>query len=152
MSINEGMMWLMVWFDMMTWYNVMTWLVMTLCFDIMMRCDMMIRRDMITWWCYVICMLWLEYLLAWPIKVVPAWVSFRITTYLGLLSPTRLPVWHGYRYDSSDSRGSSQPDCRSVSFGYATDQNVLGVPSGHRRPDFVPTGAHVARVRERASY
>ncbi|KAA0033477.1 hypothetical protein E6C27_scaffold261G00070 [Cucumis melo var. makuwa] len=31
-------------------------------------------------------------------------------------------------------------------------QFVLGVPSGHRRPDFVPTGAHVARVRERASY
>ncbi|KAA0059243.1 gag protease polyprotein [Cucumis melo var. makuwa] len=32
------------------------------------------------------------------------------------------------------------------------DQFVLGVPLGHRRPDFVPTGAHVACVRERASY
>ncbi|KAA0041174.1 hypothetical protein E6C27_scaffold128G001110 [Cucumis melo var. makuwa] len=52
--------------------------------------------------------------------------------------------------DSSDSTGSSQPDCLSVSFGYATDQFVLGVPLGHRRSDFVPTGAHVARVRERA--
>ncbi|KAA0038061.1 uncharacterized protein E5676_scaffold237G001290 [Cucumis melo var. makuwa] len=31
------------------------------------------------------------------------------------------------------------------------DQYVLGAPSGRRRPDFVPTGAHVARVRERAS-
>ncbi|KAA0064153.1 pol protein [Cucumis melo var. makuwa] len=56
------------------------------------------------------------------------------------------------RYDSSDSTGSLQPDCLSVSFGYATDQFVLGVPLGHRRPDFVPMGAHVARVRERASY
>ncbi|TYJ96949.1 hypothetical protein E5676_scaffold220G00610 [Cucumis melo var. makuwa] len=36
------------------------------------------------------------------------------------------PVWHGYRYDSSDSTGSSQTDCLSVSSGYATDQFVLG--------------------------
>uniref|UniRef100_A0A9I9E7V9 NBS-LRR type resistance protein n=1 Tax=Cucumis melo TaxID=3656 RepID=A0A9I9E7V9_CUCME len=86
-----------------------------------------------------------------PIRVVPAWVSFRITTYLGLRSPTRPPVWHGYRYDSSDSTGSSQPDCLSASSGFATDQYVLGAPSGQRRPDSVPTGAHVARVRERAS-
>uniref|UniRef100_A0A9I9E6X4 Uncharacterized protein n=1 Tax=Cucumis melo TaxID=3656 RepID=A0A9I9E6X4_CUCME len=35
--------------------------------------------------------------------------------------------------------------------GYATDQFVLGVPLGHRRPDFVPTGSHVVRVRKRAS-
>ncbi|KAA0049569.1 hypothetical protein E5676_scaffold94G00370 [Cucumis melo var. makuwa] len=85
-------------------------------------------------------------------RVVPAWVSFEITTYLGLHSPMGPPVWHGYRYDSSDSTGSSKPDLSSVSFGYATDQFVLGVPSKHRRLDFVPTGAHVARVRERASY
>ncbi|TYK01240.1 hypothetical protein E5676_scaffold49G00220 [Cucumis melo var. makuwa] len=62
------------------------------------------------------------------------------------------PVWNGYRYDSSDSTGSSQPDCLSVSFGFATDQYVLGAPSGHRRPDSIPIGAHVARVWERASY
>ncbi|KAA0033343.1 hypothetical protein E6C27_scaffold845G001660 [Cucumis melo var. makuwa] len=31
-------------------------------------------------------------------------------------------------------------------------QYVLGAPPGHRRPDFVPTRAHVARVRERASF
>ncbi|TYK03544.1 retrotransposon protein, putative, Ty3-gypsy subclass [Cucumis melo var. makuwa] len=80
-----------------------------------------------------------------PIRVVPAWVSFGITTYLGLRSSTGPPVWHGYRYDLSDSTRSSQPDCLSVSSGYATDQFVLGVPLGHRRPDFVPTGAHVAR-------
>ncbi|KAA0025822.1 hypothetical protein E6C27_scaffold34G00770 [Cucumis melo var. makuwa] len=86
-----------------------------------------------------------------PIRVVPAWVSFGITTYLGLRSPTGPPVWHGYRYDSSDSTGSSQPDCLSVSSGFATDQYVLSAPSGHRRPDSVPTGAHVARVQERAS-
>ncbi|TYK17934.1 hypothetical protein E5676_scaffold306G002310 [Cucumis melo var. makuwa] len=48
--------------------------------------------------------------------------------------------------------GSSQPDCLSVSSGFATDQYVLGAPSGRRRPDSVSTGAHVARVRERASY
>ncbi|KAA0038060.1 hypothetical protein E5676_scaffold237G001300 [Cucumis melo var. makuwa] len=41
--------------------------------------------------------------------------------------------------------------CLSVSPGFATDQYDLGAPSGRRRPDFVPTGAHVARVRERAS-
>ncbi|KAA0064253.1 hypothetical protein E5676_scaffold119G001590 [Cucumis melo var. makuwa] len=91
------------------------------------------------------------YLLAEPIRVIHAWVSFGITTYLGLCSPTGSPVWHGYRYDSSDSMGSSQPDYLSVSSGFATDQYVLGAPSGHRRPDSVPTGAHVARARERAS-
>ncbi|TYK14789.1 hypothetical protein E5676_scaffold1610G00300 [Cucumis melo var. makuwa] len=32
------------------------------------------------------------------------------------------------------------------------DQYVLGTPWGRRRPDSVPTGAHVASVRERASY
>uniref|UniRef100_A0A9I9E6R8 Uncharacterized protein n=1 Tax=Cucumis melo TaxID=3656 RepID=A0A9I9E6R8_CUCME len=36
-------------------------------------------------------------------------------------------------------------------FQFATDQYVLGAPSGRRRPDSVPTGAHVARVWERAS-
>ncbi|KAA0047205.1 hypothetical protein E6C27_scaffold83G00890 [Cucumis melo var. makuwa] len=87
-----------------------------------------------------------------PIRVVPAWMSFVITTYLGLRSPTGPPVWHGYRYDSSDSTGSSQPDCLRVSSGFATDQYVLGAPSGHQRLDSVPTGAHVARVRERARY
>ncbi|TYK01729.1 hypothetical protein E5676_scaffold775G00550 [Cucumis melo var. makuwa] len=48
------------------------------------------------------------------------------------------------------------PNCLSVSSGFATDQYVLGAPSGHRRPDSVPTGAHVARVeagvRVRASW
>ncbi|TYK01693.1 hypothetical protein E5676_scaffold775G00150 [Cucumis melo var. makuwa] len=48
-------------------------------------------------------------------------------------------------------RDCSQPDRLSVSSMYATDQFVLGVPLGHRRPDFVPTRSHVARVRERAS-
>ncbi|KAA0053182.1 hypothetical protein E6C27_scaffold1192G00030 [Cucumis melo var. makuwa] len=82
-----------------------------------------------------------------PIRVIPAWVSFGITTYLGLRSPTRSPVWHGYRYDSSDSMGSSQPDCFSISSGFATDQYVLGAPSGHRRPDSVSMEAHVTRAR-----
>ncbi|KAA0043073.1 hypothetical protein E5676_scaffold267G00360 [Cucumis melo var. makuwa] len=56
------------------------------------------------------------------------------------------------RYDPSDSTGSSQLDCLSVSSEFATDQYVLGAPSGRRRPDSVPTGAHVASVWERASY
>ncbi|KAA0037396.1 DNA/RNA polymerases superfamily protein [Cucumis melo var. makuwa] len=61
-------------------------------------------------------------------------------------------VWHGYKYDSSDSTGSSQPDCLSVSSEFATNQYVLGALSGHRRPDSVPTEAYVARVWEPASY
>ena len=47
------------------------------------------------------------------------------------------PVQHDYRYDSSDSTGSSHPDCPRC-------------PPGHRRPELCPHGAHVARVRERA--
>ncbi|KAA0054158.1 hypothetical protein E6C27_scaffold131G00830 [Cucumis melo var. makuwa] len=78
-------------------------------------------------------------------------VRIRLSKSPGLRSPTGPPVWHGYRYESSDSTGSLQPDCLSVSSGFATDQYVLGVPSGHRRPDSIPTEAHVARVRERAS-
>ncbi|KAA0025110.1 hypothetical protein E5676_scaffold3037G00030 [Cucumis melo var. makuwa] len=51
-------------------------------------------------------------------------------------------------------RDRSEPDYLSVFFGYATDQFVLGVPSGHRRPNFVPTGSYVVRaeVRARASW
>ncbi|KAA0035811.1 hypothetical protein E6C27_scaffold403G001010 [Cucumis melo var. makuwa] len=75
-----------------------------------------------------------------------------ISSYLGLHSSTGPPVWHGYRYDLSDSTGSSEPDCLRVFFGYATDQFVQGAQSGHRRLDFVPTRAHVARVRKRANY
>ncbi|TYK15208.1 pol protein [Cucumis melo var. makuwa] len=33
-------------------------------------------------------------MLAYPIRVVSAWVSFGITTHLGLRSPTGPPVWH----------------------------------------------------------
>ncbi|KAA0061194.1 pol protein [Cucumis melo var. makuwa] len=77
-------------------------------------------------------------------------VRIRLSKSPGLRSPTGPPIWHDYRYDLSDSTGSSQPDCLSVSSGFATDQYVLDAPSGHRRPDYVPTGAHVARVRERA--
>ena len=36
--------------------------------------------------------------------------------------------------------------------GTLQGQFFLGVPLGHRRPDFVSTGSHVARVRERANY
>ncbi|KAA0048372.1 hypothetical protein E5676_scaffold1871G00070 [Cucumis melo var. makuwa] len=46
----------------------------------------------------------------------------------------------------------SQPDCLSVSFGYTTDQFVLGVLLGSSKTSYVPLGSHVARVWERASY
>ncbi|TYK28144.1 Retrovirus-related Pol polyprotein from transposon TNT 1-94 [Cucumis melo var. makuwa] len=48
-------------------------------------------------------------------------------------------------------RNRSQLDCLSVSFGYTTDQFVLGVPSGSPKTSFVPTGSQIVRVRERAS-
>ncbi|TYK11696.1 hypothetical protein E5676_scaffold304G00040 [Cucumis melo var. makuwa] len=48
-------------------------------------------------------------------------------------------------------RDHSQPDYLSVSFGYTTDQIVLGVPLGSPKTSYVPSGSHVARVRERAS-
>ncbi|KAA0047141.1 hypothetical protein E5676_scaffold109G00080 [Cucumis melo var. makuwa] len=41
--------------------------------------------------------------------------------------------------------------CLSVSFGYNTDQFVLGVPLGSPKTSYVPLGSHVERVRERAS-
>ncbi|KAA0048213.1 hypothetical protein E5676_scaffold265G001900 [Cucumis melo var. makuwa] len=49
-------------------------------------------------------------------------------------------------------RDHSQPDCLSVSFGYTTDQFVLGVPLGSPKTSYVPLGSHVALVRERASF
>ncbi|KAA0035798.1 hypothetical protein E6C27_scaffold403G00850 [Cucumis melo var. makuwa] len=48
-------------------------------------------------------------------------------------------------------RDRLQPDCLSVSFGYTTDQFVLGVPLGSSKPSYVPPGSHVARVRERVN-
>ncbi|TYK22212.1 hypothetical protein E5676_scaffold333G00940 [Cucumis melo var. makuwa] len=37
--------------------------------------------------------------------------------------------------------GSSHPDCLSVTSEFATDQHVLGIPPGHRRPDFRSYGS-----------
>ncbi|KAA0052851.1 hypothetical protein E5676_scaffold675G00500 [Cucumis melo var. makuwa] len=48
-------------------------------------------------------------------------------------------------------RNRSQPDCHSVSSGYTTDQFVLGAPLGSLKISYVPSGSHVARVRERAN-
>ncbi|TYK23822.1 hypothetical protein E5676_scaffold162G00230 [Cucumis melo var. makuwa] len=45
----------------------------------------------------------------------------------------------------------SQPDCLSVSFGYTTDQIVLGDPLGSPKTSYVHPRSHVARVRERVS-
>ncbi|TYK01020.1 hypothetical protein E5676_scaffold264G00220 [Cucumis melo var. makuwa] len=73
-------------------------------------------------------------------RVVPVWVSFGITTYLGLRSPTR----HQSSMDIDMIRVIRR-DPRSpivlVSSGFTTDQYVLGAPSGHRRPDFRSYGS-----------
>ncbi|TYK13926.1 hypothetical protein E5676_scaffold832G001250 [Cucumis melo var. makuwa] len=47
--------------------------------------------------------------------------------------------------------GHSQPDCLSVSFGYTTDQFVLGVSFGSPKTRYVLTGSQIARARKHAS-
>ncbi|TYK27654.1 hypothetical protein E5676_scaffold93G00110 [Cucumis melo var. makuwa] len=90
-------------------------------------------------------------MLAYPIRVVHAWVSFGITTYLGLPSPMDRQSGIDINMIRVIRRDRSQPDRLCVSSEYATYQFILSVPYDHRRPDFVPTGSHDARVRERAS-
>ncbi|KAA0062231.1 hypothetical protein E6C27_scaffold321G00330 [Cucumis melo var. makuwa] len=48
-------------------------------------------------------------------------------------------------------RDRLQLDCLSVSFGYTTDQFVLGVLLGSPKTRLVPTTSQIARVRQRAS-
>ncbi|KAA0051014.1 hypothetical protein E5676_scaffold675G00910 [Cucumis melo var. makuwa] len=48
-------------------------------------------------------------------------------------------------------RDRSQPDCLSVSFGYTTDEFVLGVHLESPKTSYVPLGSHVANVRKRVS-
>ncbi|KAA0050653.1 hypothetical protein E5676_scaffold1737G00630 [Cucumis melo var. makuwa] len=62
-------------------------------------------------------------MLAYPIRVVPACVSFGITTF--------------FRTAQSDG---------------TANQIVLGVPLGSPKTSYVPPGSHIARIRERASY
>ncbi|TYK29695.1 hypothetical protein E5676_scaffold3607G00010 [Cucumis melo var. makuwa] len=70
-------------------------------------------------------------------RVVPAWVSFGITTYLGLCGPT-------------GHQSSMDIDMTQVTRRGPRISIVLGVPRGTEDQSYVPTGAHVARVRERA--
>ncbi|TYK27650.1 hypothetical protein E5676_scaffold93G00050 [Cucumis melo var. makuwa] len=70
-------------------------------------------------------------------KVVPAWVSFGITTYLGLCGPT-------------GHQSSMDIDMTRVTRRGPRIPIVLGVPRGTEDQSYVPTGAHVERVRERA--
>ncbi|KAA0066452.1 pol protein [Cucumis melo var. makuwa] len=70
-------------------------------------------------------------------KVVPAWVSFEITTYLGLCGPT-------------GHQSSMDIDMTRVTRRGPRIPIVLGVPRDIEDQSYVPTGAHVARVRERA--
>uniref|UniRef100_A0A9I9E6E6 Uncharacterized protein n=1 Tax=Cucumis melo TaxID=3656 RepID=A0A9I9E6E6_CUCME len=70
-------------------------------------------------------------------KVVPAWVSFGITTYLGLCGPTG----HQSSMDIDMTRATRRGPRIPI---------VLGVPRDTEDQSYVPTGAHVARVRERA--
>ncbi|TYK04182.1 hypothetical protein E5676_scaffold1856G00080 [Cucumis melo var. makuwa] len=87
--------------------------------------------------CY---MLWIWCMLALAIRVVPAWVSFRITNFLGLRSPTGAPTDIDINIDMIRviRRDCSQPDCLSVSFGYTKDQFVLDVPLGSPKTRYVP--------------
>ncbi|KAA0066707.1 hypothetical protein E6C27_scaffold271G00400 [Cucumis melo var. makuwa] len=68
--------------------------------------------------------------------VVPAWVSFGITTYLGLCGPT-------------GHQSSMDVDMTRVTRRGPRIPIVLGVPRGTEDQSYVPTGAHVARVWER---
>ncbi|KAA0054092.1 uncharacterized protein E6C27_scaffold1371G00160 [Cucumis melo var. makuwa] len=72
-----------------------------------------------------------------PIRVVPAWVSFRITTYLRLCGPT-------------GHQSSMDIDMTQVTRRGPRIPIVLSVPRDTEDQIYVPTGAHVARVRERA--
>ncbi|TYK29015.1 hypothetical protein E5676_scaffold120G001260 [Cucumis melo var. makuwa] len=76
-----------------------------------------------------------------PIRVVPAWVSFGITTYLGLCGPTG-------RQSSMDI-----DMIRVIRRGPRISIVLVLLPGSLQDTEdriFVPTGAHVARVRERA--
>ncbi|TYK18678.1 pol protein [Cucumis melo var. makuwa] len=82
----------------------------------------------------------LESTLVWRLglaKVVPAWVSFEITTYLGLCGPT-------------GHQSSMDIDMTRVTRRGPRIPIVLGVPRDTEDQSYVPTGGHVARVRERA--
>ncbi|KAA0053958.1 hypothetical protein E6C27_scaffold13771G00010 [Cucumis melo var. makuwa] len=48
-------------------------------------------------------------------------------------------------------RDRSQPDYLSVSFGYTTNQFILGVLLGSPKTSYVPSRSQIARVRECAS-
>ncbi|KAA0058451.1 hypothetical protein E5676_scaffold535G00300 [Cucumis melo var. makuwa] len=96
-------------------------------------------------------MLWLGCTLTYPIRVVFAWVSFGITTFLGLRSPTDRQYGIDTDMIRVVRRDRSQLDCLSVFSGYTTYQIVLGVPLGSPKTCSVLLGSHVTRVRERAS-
>ncbi|KAA0067501.1 hypothetical protein E6C27_scaffold50G00100 [Cucumis melo var. makuwa] len=70
-------------------------------------------------------------------KVVPAWVSFGITTYLGLCVPT-------------GHQSSMDIDMTRVTRRGPRIPIILGVPRDTEDQSYVPTGAHVARVWEHA--
>ncbi|KAA0051387.1 hypothetical protein E6C27_scaffold55G001270 [Cucumis melo var. makuwa] len=70
-----------------------------------------------------------------PIRVIPAWVSFGITTYLGLCGPT-------------GHQSSMDIDMTRVTRRGPRIPIVLGVPRDIEDQSYVPMGAHVARVRE----
>ncbi|TYK29819.1 hypothetical protein E5676_scaffold208G00460 [Cucumis melo var. makuwa] len=67
-----------------------------------------------------------------------------------LYNPSRTRTRPKQLYPHSHSINRA-PDFLSVSFGYTTDQFVLGVPLGSSKTSCVPPGSHVARVRERAN-
>ncbi|KAA0056737.1 hypothetical protein E6C27_scaffold486G00090 [Cucumis melo var. makuwa] len=52
-----------------------------------------------------------------------------------------LAAWKAHFLAVRTCRANLQPDCLSASPGFTTDQYVLSVPSGHRRPDFHSYGS-----------
>ncbi|KAA0048134.1 ty3-gypsy retrotransposon protein [Cucumis melo var. makuwa] len=89
--------------------------------------------DMVTSWHDIV----MTRIVMTPIRVVPAWVSFGITTYLGLCGLTGRQSNMDIDMTRVTRRGPRIPI-------------VLGVPRDIEDQIFVPTEAHVARVRKRA--
>ncbi|KAA0045075.1 CACTA en-spm transposon protein [Cucumis melo var. makuwa] len=87
--------------------------------------------DMVTLWLDIVMtrtVMTVRRLLRWKVRVVPAWVSFGITTYLGLCGLT-------------GRQSSMDIDMTRVTRWGPRIPIVLGVPPGHRRPDFRSYGS-----------
>uniref|UniRef100_A0A9I9E5F6 Uncharacterized protein n=1 Tax=Cucumis melo TaxID=3656 RepID=A0A9I9E5F6_CUCME len=85
-----------------------------------------------------------------PIRVVLAWVSFRITIYLGLCGPTGCQSSMDIDMTRVTRRGPRIPIVLVLPPGSLQTSMSKVLLRDTEDQIFVPTGAHVARVRERA--